>query len=401
MKENNDPVKIYYVETDHLGSILALFDSQSGQKTYAQSFDAWGRERNPQTWDYTSNTTTKPEWLIRGYTGHEHLPEFGLINMNGRMYDPVLGRMLSPDIYVHDATSTQGYNRYSYVLNNPLKYVDPDGNEPITLAIILGIKLLSKVAVKIAAKKGVSVKLAKAANKTVSITKSKTFSNSVAGSSNMYNNTDFDEAGWGWEALGHFGAGYLGSAVGINGHTEAAFSLSGTLTMLVNEFAGDHDGIYDVYQSFVGGGLSGLLGKNLYKNALGVKSEGFWGKWYGKGVKYGNEAYAGFFAFDKEDKFLKTPLYSHLGIYAAGFANGVIVAGFDEFSEDIFDELGATKGFAKSGIELGVRSLGVGTEFGLTSFAKSKYKTINGKGFGSKAGKGSLKNLGYILTTYY
>jgi len=66
-------------------------------------------------------------WLIRGYTGHEHLAEFGLINMNGRMYDPQMGRVLSPDNFVQNATNTQGYNRYTYVLNNPLRYKDPSG----------------------------------------------------------------------------------------------------------------------------------------------------------------------------------------------------------------------------------------------------------------------------------
>jgi RHS repeat-associated protein len=55
------------------------------------------------------------------------LPLFQLINMNGRMYDPVIGRVLSPDNYVQDATNAQGFNRYSYALNNPLKYTDPDG----------------------------------------------------------------------------------------------------------------------------------------------------------------------------------------------------------------------------------------------------------------------------------
>jgi len=55
------------------------------------------------------------------------LPEFGLINMNGRAYDPVLGRMLQVDNYVQNPFSSQSYNRYSYVLNNPLKYVDPSG----------------------------------------------------------------------------------------------------------------------------------------------------------------------------------------------------------------------------------------------------------------------------------
>jgi RHS repeat-associated protein len=55
----------------------------------------------------------------------------GLINMNGRLYDPQLGRMLSPDPYVVDPTSTQDYNRYSYVLNNPLRYTDPTGYIPM------------------------------------------------------------------------------------------------------------------------------------------------------------------------------------------------------------------------------------------------------------------------------
>ena len=58
---------------------------------------------------------------------HEHYKEYGLINMNGRLYDPIAGRMLSPDIYVQDPTNSQNYNRYSYVLNNPLKYTDPSG----------------------------------------------------------------------------------------------------------------------------------------------------------------------------------------------------------------------------------------------------------------------------------
>ena len=91
-----------------------------------QSFDAWGNARNPADWT-TSNIPTVPDWLYRGYTGHEHLTYFALINMNGRMYDPLLGRMLSPDKFLQDPTNTQNYNRYSYTLNNPLKYTDPSG----------------------------------------------------------------------------------------------------------------------------------------------------------------------------------------------------------------------------------------------------------------------------------
>jgi RHS repeat-associated protein len=67
------------------------------------------------------------DYFSRGYTGHEHMDMFGLINMNGRMYDPTLGRMLSPDPYVPDGTYTQDFNRYMYARNNPLTYTDPDG----------------------------------------------------------------------------------------------------------------------------------------------------------------------------------------------------------------------------------------------------------------------------------
>ena len=89
------------------------------------SFDAFGRRRNPSNWTYNNVPATYK--FDRGYTGHEQLDQFGLINMNGRIYDPVLGRFLSPDIVVQDPAFTQSYNRYSYVVNNPLKYVDPSG----------------------------------------------------------------------------------------------------------------------------------------------------------------------------------------------------------------------------------------------------------------------------------
>ena len=117
--------KYYFPYTDHLGSILTVTDI-NGDIVAEQNFDAWGRKRNTDTWEYT-NVQTVPDWLYRGFTGHEHLPEFGLINMNARLYDPALGRMLSPDNYVGSGGS-QGFNRYSYAGNNPLKFVDPDGN---------------------------------------------------------------------------------------------------------------------------------------------------------------------------------------------------------------------------------------------------------------------------------
>ena len=114
-----------YTLTDHLGSILTLQDN-NGNIT-RQSFDAWGNYRNPNDLSY-QNIPTNPSWLYRGFTGQEHLPQFGLINMNARLYDPAIGRMLGPDNYVQDPLNSQSFNRYSYCLNNPLKYRDPSGH---------------------------------------------------------------------------------------------------------------------------------------------------------------------------------------------------------------------------------------------------------------------------------
>jgi len=125
---------LYYICTDHLGSITALVN-ENGTLAERHSYDAWGRERDPNNW---SSYTVTAGLLDRGYTGHEHLREFGLINMNGRVYDPILGRMLSPDNYVQDPFNSQNYNRYGYCVNNPLKFTDPNGQFFFLIPIIVG-----------------------------------------------------------------------------------------------------------------------------------------------------------------------------------------------------------------------------------------------------------------------
>lgn len=62
-----------------------------------------------------------------GFTGHEHVDSAGIIHMGGRIYDPSLGRMLQADPFIQDPLNTQNYDRYTYVLNNPLIYTDPTG----------------------------------------------------------------------------------------------------------------------------------------------------------------------------------------------------------------------------------------------------------------------------------
>jgi RHS repeat-associated protein len=143
VKSGNNAFEYYFPYTDHLGSIVAVTTKYANGNTVIvaeQNFDAWGRKRNVNTWAY-DNIQAVPTWLYRGYTGHEHLDAFGLINMNARLYDPILGRMLSPDNYAHEGS--QGLNRYSYAHNNPLSYTDPSGNEPITLAALLVSGLVS------------------------------------------------------------------------------------------------------------------------------------------------------------------------------------------------------------------------------------------------------------------
>lgn len=79
-----------------------------------------------------------------GYTGHEHLDNVGLIHMNGRVYDPIIGRFISPDPLVPSPESSQGLNRYTYVNNNPLSYTDPSGHIALsTVAYIASAVLIT------------------------------------------------------------------------------------------------------------------------------------------------------------------------------------------------------------------------------------------------------------------
>lgn len=114
-----------YFHHDHLGSIAAVSD-ESGTVIERMAFDPWGKRRfvngRPDTLDAIVGVSTH-----RGYTMHEHLDEMGVTHMNGRVYDPLVGRFMSADPTVPNPFSLKSFNRYSYVLNNPLKMVDPTG----------------------------------------------------------------------------------------------------------------------------------------------------------------------------------------------------------------------------------------------------------------------------------
>ncbi|OLQ71712.1 hypothetical protein BIT28_23910 [Photobacterium proteolyticum] len=120
--------QIRYLHYDALGSIDLITDG-FGIIVERRSFDPWGKARKVQ-WDDESNASNLLQFTLtnRGFTGHEHLKEVGMIHMNGRVYDEELGRFLSADPIIQSPYRTNSFNRYSYVMNNPMKYIDPTGH---------------------------------------------------------------------------------------------------------------------------------------------------------------------------------------------------------------------------------------------------------------------------------
>jgi RHS repeat-associated protein len=117
------PTMSYYT-LDHLGSVAVITDD-SGAVTSRLSYDAWGRRRNADGTD--DPTCSNSSGANHGFTNQEMMDDECLVNLNARIYDPTVGRFLSPDPTVEQLTDLQDLNRYSYVGNNPLSLADPTG----------------------------------------------------------------------------------------------------------------------------------------------------------------------------------------------------------------------------------------------------------------------------------
>lgn len=126
-----------YMHQDYLGSVTAV-TNQAGSVIESFAYEPFGKRR-------TTNGSLDPNGVLkgnstnRGFTEHEHLDSLGLIHMNGRIYDPLVGRFMSADPTVPYAGDGQSYNRFSYARNNPLAYVDPTGfsDESATQTVVI------------------------------------------------------------------------------------------------------------------------------------------------------------------------------------------------------------------------------------------------------------------------
>ena len=134
--EDSVPV-IYQIYRDNIGSIV-MYASRGATERYW--YNPWGIRLlaanynipAPPTY-YNDNTR-----FFRTYTGHEEIPFFGLLNANARLYNPYLGRFMSPDPLLATEGGPLDFNPYVYARNNPLSYVDQDGELAWFVPIIIG-----------------------------------------------------------------------------------------------------------------------------------------------------------------------------------------------------------------------------------------------------------------------
>jgi RHS repeat-associated protein len=109
---------LYYVLKDHLGSASVLTDASGNPVAGAdERYYPFGEKR--------LNSSMLTDKL---FTGQREITGLGVYHFGARFYSPKLGRFVSPDTIVPSPSSPQAFNRYSYVTNNPLRYIDPTGH---------------------------------------------------------------------------------------------------------------------------------------------------------------------------------------------------------------------------------------------------------------------------------
>src|SRR3989338_4625822 len=127
---HSDVDYFYYHHDDHLGSSHILTEGKPSAKHAGLIYR---RGEILQRFEYAPfgqeiHVLNPNLRFDPSYTGQTYDIETCLYYYKSRYYNPLLARFIQPDTVVPDAKNLQAYNRYSYVSNNPLKYVDPTGH---------------------------------------------------------------------------------------------------------------------------------------------------------------------------------------------------------------------------------------------------------------------------------
>ena len=295
-----------------------------------------------------------------------------MYDFHARFYDPQLGRWFTPD------PAEQFSNPYLAMGNNPVMYVDPDG-EFVLLALAgaaivggyIGASIqqgtadftqwdntwgqaaitgamLGVATVATAGKAGLlGAKMSAGMTKFANAKTAKILSKTMGGGLNMMNHHDADR-GFGAHSLGYFAAGFFGTHYGIKGGMAKGFAYGGGFNVVAGGLADNIDNGYDSFQHFVGGGLSAVAGTNMYKsfgskwiNEENVSSwreytalkDDPWSnfaadklgaskQWTKKFYSYGFQNLAGSFAYDSDQNFFQRDIGQHLGVFWIGGVGG-------------------------------------------------------------------------------
>jgi RHS repeat-associated protein len=127
-----------YYHPDYLTS-TSLQTDKNGNQLQHYEYSAFGQTR------YTQSTNVFK--VSRLYTGQVLDDSTGLYYYNFRYYDPILARFMQPDDIIQDIFNPQTYNRYSYCVNNPLRFTDPSGHDPTYAMFFANSSIQNEVAV--------------------------------------------------------------------------------------------------------------------------------------------------------------------------------------------------------------------------------------------------------------
>jgi len=124
--------ELVYLHDDHLGTVESITDA-TGTVVERRKYEPFGEARSPLNPAVAKAPSVDGSGVRLGFTEHEEDAETSLVNMRGRLYDPKTASFVSPDPYIPAPILGQSYNRYSYVFNSPLNFVDPSGFSGLSL----------------------------------------------------------------------------------------------------------------------------------------------------------------------------------------------------------------------------------------------------------------------------